>query len=142
CDSPRDTRAKHKDDSDQPRQGRGSIHLPRPIRGRHPPVGEILQTQSAQLGIALSFNHEWTRMNTNLQSVRPARLDLVNHVSCRFGYIPHVDSEKCQWYRRANLRGSPQKAGDNTASSLRLAYIVKQSGSGAKPPLAGGEHLL
>jgi hypothetical protein len=27
---------------------------------------------------------------------------------------PSVDNEKREWYRRANLRGSPQKIDDNT----------------------------
>src|SRR5947209_1985667 len=32
---------------------------------------------------------------------------------------PSVDREKCQWYRRANLRGSPQNAGDYAAPLYR-----------------------
>src|SRR6201982_1632951 len=31
-----------------------------------------------------------------------------------------VDSEKCRWYRRANLRRSPQKADDNAVNSREL----------------------
>src|SRR4030095_10897016 len=32
----------------------------------------------------------------------------------------HVDSPKCQWYRRANLRGSPQKADANVIDERNL----------------------
>src|SRR6266404_8547643 len=32
----------------------------------------------------------------------------------------HVDNENCQWYRRANLRGSPQKADGNVIIERNL----------------------
>src|SRR4029453_13361510 len=56
--------------------------------------------------------------------------------------VGHVDRANCQWYRRANLRGSPQKADGNVVNERKIVYIVKQSGFGAEPSLASGQHLL
>ena len=35
-------------------------------------------------------------------------------------HVSHVDSAKCQWYRRANLRGSPQKTDGNVVNERNL----------------------
>src|ERR1051326_6790364 len=92
---------RRKGDSDPRRRDIVLSHRSRPIHGTHPPVAEILRTHSVLGEIALAFKHEWTRINRCNKEVI-----YLSGVTSRLA--PPVDSEKRQWYRRANFRETPQ----------------------------------